>query len=1228
MTASGRREIVRTFGALVLLLSSGCGPIIAGALLSLGKSSSRFDTTPRITGVTPPEASHGGGTTITIEGSNFAADAVVTISSAVATRVGTPAVASSTAIQVSAPRSDGTGAVDVVVTNPNGGTATKSGALTYTNEPPAARIATLTNPQSQNVVFSVTLVDPESDVVDMALEVSSSGGAFAPLVDSLILSGGTKGLASSPEGVTHRLTWDSRRTFPKQNATNVVLRATPRDRTDGKDGTPGTSNAFEVRNNTPVQIELVQPSADAFDVALSYSVTDPDGDPLELTGIFFEDLAVPGALRALTVKPGSQGVGPVVGPTIVWDSFKDLGHGNNRLVAVTVTVSDGTSTDSAKTAPFFVSNGPIADQRASNLFHRPDGIAVGDVTGDGRPDVVDCGGGSSIDQQGRIGLAVNRGQSFDAATIVLSPTIPDPLPLFFFPDPVPPDPNAKNPFMSRVSHPTECAILDVDGDGRADLVAANALNGPNSLTPVGSNLAAILAQWRDACTALGRDAGTALVASHQQTVAFSQTGSTLAFSTPTWQMAQAPIDRMAPHVLPLNTGYPYPKTPPPGDLAFDQVGWFVQDLVAAELDPLGAPGFGSTDLVILHAVARLGDAIGAVDTRGCVVIRQVDGTGKLSPTTFYLDPTDMGRFPVHCAVADIDSAVHAGFTPGTPDIIVANRGDSSLTFYFQVAAASAPGTDAPTFASCRLPMTVVVQNPKFPDEDTVGVAAADLNGDGANDFVVVGRLSKRVFVFLHDPQGPLLLVTGGLLPFRVAAVLDLPEVEGGRPAIADLSGDGRPDIVVPMLLTNEVVVFVNQGGGAFGPAVRFASSFGPFDVVAADLNGDGRSDLVSANRLGQDFSVFYQASPGTLDDRFIPVSTGVSPLVVRAGDVTGDGIDDVVVTLSGENAVNVYRTRAPPSGLALVKSYKLDPGNIPFDLHLVDATGDGPSRKDIVVATEFVPATGKGALALIQGCPLADVVRVYSGIAGPIGFSADAGDFLNGGVGIPDMVLSHNQSDALSLFKGKGNLDFENPTRVDTPATEVLVVDLDKDGVQDIVVGTGLPRIRVYYGPIDPATVNLDPNSHVDYALAGNSVSVEARDLDGDGFLDLVITGFTSATASILFQVKDPITGKSARKFVEVPITAGTHPGQVAIGDLNGDGLPDIAIPWSNENVLAVYYRNPAGITKQDAFFGPVTFPTASTPLGCAIVDVDGDGRNDVVVSCRVANALNVFLQR
>lgn len=1302
--------------------ATGCGLTATIALIATGGSSSSSGgavAAPQISSVSPAQASHGGGETVTIFGSNFPSSATVSVGGVTAASV---SVASPGQLSFVVPRVNAVGTAEVVVTNPNGGSGTYSVGFSLTNQAPQAVVAPLSTPQSLNVVVSVTIRDPESDPVDLVLEVDTGSGTWQTIPPSQILSGNLLGIASSPSGVEHRLTWDSRGLLPSQDASQVRFRATPRDTSDQLPGASAVSNAFAIRNNTPVTLELNQPGDDTFNVVISYRIADPDpSDPVQITALSWSDLGT-GQSGNMTLASG-QGLGSVstsAGGTSfssVWNSFQDLGYGNNRLVRVSVSVSDGTSTVSATSNTFFVSNGPLSDQSVANALQDIEGVACGDLTGDGLPDLVAASinvvGGVDLAPGGSIALLPNLQQSFGGAIRSTPPLLGDGTNPPAQAAPATPGPTP-NYFLSNRPHPSECVTIDADGDGDLDLVAANSVHAP--FTP-GVDLLSTLSR---VLTNAGADSGTgfANVTPHQVTLRALQSGGALDVSGGTWESSQAAITSGAP----IYTGG---STLASGG-TLPRVGWFTQDLAAAELDASGAGG--GPDLVILQGVAQLVDALGAAGTpsarpqRGAVLVRKRQAAGGLA-APYFLDPGPMGLVPVHALVADLTSAAHAGGFPagvggparspaaGLPDILTVNAGDNSLTFYIQTQASGTPDTTPGEYHGERLllsPLIGVLQsNPAFslPAGDLRGAAVGDLNGDGALDFVVCGQLSKLALVFVYDPAsagalslnnntgGPYTTLTPGVLPFRLAGVITLPSIQVGRPAICDLTGDGRADIVFPQRFGNEVALYVNRGTDAAKPAlgqsvatplfgaagaasaalppnpspIVFASEFQPFDICAADFNADQRQDVVVGCGLSFDFSVFYQTSSGTLD-KFIPVPAGGAPFILEAGDLTGDGVPEVAVALQNANEARVF-CRDATNLLKTLKSYDVDGPNgvrnvsphlvapsFPFGVRIADLNQDGV--RDLVMATSILVqgktvTTSNAAQTLdttagwfysAGGATLgADIALVRSSTVGPIAFDIAVGDVL-GADGIPDVVLSHNQSSGLIFYRGLGNGAFaghpSGPQGLISLAVgsggQVRIADLNGDGVYpDVIQATTneATGFRVRFGSAGGADPLVGDFVTIPTTGIGTPVAFQVVDVGGplgpggEALPDIVFTGFTVKSAAILFQNTRPNLAL-APTFTGVKLSTGGEPSQIAIGDLNGDGLADLAFPWGTENRLAVYYRKPSPSGLSDTFFGPATFPTANSPIGCVILDVDGDGRNDVVVGARGASALNVFLQR
>jgi hypothetical protein len=190
------------------------------------------------------------------------------------------------------------------------------------------------------------------------------------------------------------------------------------------------------------------------------------------------------------------------------------------------------------------------------------------------------------------------------------------------------------------------------------------------------------------------------------------------------------------------------------------------------------------------------------------------------------------------------------------------------------------------------------------------VALADLNGDGIADLVVANSGGNNVLVYPGLPDG-----TFG------------PEVNGGKgfvtgsnPAgvtVADVNGDGIPDLVVADEGSNDVRVLLGQGRGAswtLVPGPRFQVGQGPTSALVADLSGTGTPNLVVSNSGDNSVSVLPGGSPSFFDDQHPRVlSTGADPRQVLVGDYTGNGKLDLVSVNAGSNDLTFYADVANPA---------------------------------------------------------------------------------------------------------------------------------------------------------------------------------------------------------------------------------------------------------------------------------------------------------------------------
>lgn len=139
-------------------------------------------------------------------------------------------------------------------------------------------------------------------------------------------------------------------------------------------------------------------------------------------------------------------------------------------------------------------------------------------------------------------------------------------------------------------------------------------------------------------------------------------------------------------------------------------------------------------------------------------------------------------------------------------------------------------------------------------------AAGDLNRDGKADLAVVWNYPSdpstkfTIGVYLGDGNGAFgqgSLYTSGLLAFTAEFSL----------SIADLNGDGRPDVLMVNDVTDSAQVYPGDGTGQLLPAVPFAVGAYPRYISIADFNGDGRPDVATANRNSSNMTILINTTP-------------------------------------------------------------------------------------------------------------------------------------------------------------------------------------------------------------------------------------------------------------------------------------------------------------------------------------------------------------------------------
>jgi Bacterial Ig-like domain (group 3)/FG-GAP-like repeat len=427
------------------------------------------------------------------------------------------------------------------------------------------------------------------------------------------------------------------------------------------------------------------------------------------------------------------------------------------------------------------------------------------------------------------------------------------------------------------------------------------------------------------------------------------------------------------------------------------------------------------------------------------------------------------------------------------------------------------------------------------------VAVADVNGDGNPDLVVAGQNCAggcsgggKVSVLLAKSNGR---------GFQEAVVYDSGGQWCSSVAVADLTGDGKPDLVVTNSLGKSggpVGVLLGNGDGTFRPAIMYGSGGRADSVVIADVNGDGKPDLIVAVDTTH-VEVFLGNGDGTFQSGVPYDASGARSVAVA--DLNHDGKLDLVVA----GATSGH----PSSGMVSVLL-----GN-----------GDGT----------FQPA-----------------VTYDSGVSsGGWANSVAVADF--NGDGRPDLVVANYPDRTVGVLLGNGDGTFQPVSLFDSGASlaaSVAAADLNGDGKTDIVVGDSDHGVGVLLGNGDGT---FQPATMLNVGAGASSVAI--ADVNRDGRPDIVTSSVTLNAASNTMS-----NGSSNRSLVSVLLNTASDPyttTTTVTSDLNpsvfGQEVKFTAVVSSAGGTptgTVIFYDGSTQIRSSRLVGGSISMSTASLAAG------------------------------
>ena len=348
---------------------------------------------------------------------------------------------------------------------------------------------------------------------------------------------------------------------------------------------------------------------------------------------------------------------------------------------------------------------------------------------------------------------------------------------------------------------------------------------------------------------------------------------------------------------------------------------------------------------------------------------------------------------------------------------------------------------------------------------------------------------------------------------------------------------------------------------------------------------------------------------GSLFQAYQAVAVPSEPDAVAIGDVTGDGRADVVYTTGYSFDASVdFRlwvmaqgpdgSLAAPVSYATAGTYPDRPGSVVIG----DLTGDG--RQDVVVGLsgmgiQVFPQLPDGTLGAPTLTPTPDSLRVGLG-------HLDGNDSLDvAGIGWG--------SDTVTVFPNDGSGALGSGTAYAAQHDgydDLEVADVTGDGLDDLVVMSGqgwVPNVslvaQVAGGGFAPP---------VEYQVGNNILTqgIGVGDVTGDGRNDVVASYGGNKPASNIAVFAQDASGALA---APVSYTSYDIPEPVSVADVNRDGRADVVVVHGGWNAAGVYLGQTDGTLGAETLYG-LPYASHYNPQGMAVGDITGDGWPDVVV--------------
>ncbi|WP_276481256.1 FG-GAP-like repeat-containing protein [Paraflavitalea pollutisoli] len=366
------------------------------------------------------------------------------------------------------------------------------------------------------------------------------------------------------------------------------------------------------------------------------------------------------------------------------------------------------------------------------------------------------------------------------------------------------------------------------------------------------------------------------------------------------------------------------------------------------------------------------------------------GGSTISHQLFSVDTSiDSYRDPGHVLMGDFNS-------DGLNDLVTTNNKNQVMTMF--------TNRSKPDYSSLML--TNLHLSSGYP----TSVALGDMDGDGKIDVVFGTTHFKSIGVLRNNTTQEWVEFNNSVFELEAGT-------EPSAVAVADLNGDGRPDIVTACPQDKKLFILLNKstiGKISFQPAITLNTGYSPRIVAARDINGDGITDLVAAGDQGHltSFINIVNDNELTFETQTAQFPGGnITSLTV--GDIDGDGKPDMSIGRDSSNIVTILKNNSTTTPVVLAAALHIPVTGWVTAITMGDLNGD--AKEDLIVST------GSKALVLLENASSQASIQYLAAdtlLCGDSSLYCTAiGDF--DGDAIPDIVAADGVARRLVIIKNR-----------------------------------------------------------------------------------------------------------------------------------------------------------------------------------------------------------------